>query len=149
MPRDLPFVILPEEPLVFDEMGSAVVTAPLLPAAEPVPATDSVTHALMVARETIREEGAWCPLGKGDEAVTFCAAMAVRRAAGISTTSAEYRLGEPSLSSRLWHRAMDALALGLPEGRVVVADYNDAIDTQHADILAVFDRAISLRTAGV
>lgn len=42
MPRDtvdLPFVILPEEPLVFDEMGSPAAAGPLLPAAEPVPAT--------------------------------------------------------------------------------------------------------------
>ncbi len=115
--------------------------APHRPSPPTVVAADAVTHVLIAARVILNDENAWCGHGPGDERITFCAAMAVRRAAGCSMSGG---FGYEPASSALWSAAMNDLDAQLGN-RFSVAEYNDAFTTTHADVLALFDRAIASR----
>jgi hypothetical protein len=45
------------------------------------------------------------------------------------------------------HAAQDALLAAVPPGYHLISDYNDAAETTHADILALFDSAIAREEA--
>jgi hypothetical protein len=85
---------------------------------------------LRAARAEIAEPGLWCKNAYEDG--ERCCAI---RALELATCRL---LGWPA-----FYRARQALRRALPEGFSSVIAYNDAPTTTHADILALFDRAIA------
>src|SRR6266853_5063736 len=93
---------------------------------------------LIAARELIEKPEAWCkfelarmgsvPVWSGSEDATcFCALGAIVRLLGSAT------YGSP---------VEDALDSAVPGGFACASDFNDAPTTTHADVLALYDRAI-------
>lgn len=66
------------------------------------------------------------------EACSFCTLGALRRAAGITFRN-----------SNAYTDARVAIREELPNNTVSIACYNDRVSTTHADVLGLFDRAIS------
>lgn len=85
---------------------------------------------LRAARAAIAAPGLWCKNAYEDGG--RCCAI---RALEVATC----RL----LGDAAFWRARQALRHALPEGFLSVIAYNDAPTTTHADILALFDRAIA------
>jgi hypothetical protein len=89
------------------------------------------TLALISARELIRWRWRW---GKGRWCSSLpppwqlCAAQAIHKA-------------EPDITIRI--QCLMIVSRLLPEGFLSIPQYNDHPDTTHADILALFDRAIA------
>jgi len=143
MPRDLPdlpFVILPEEPLVFDEMGSGAVAPPVDPAAEPVPATDEVLATIIAVRDFHSDPANWCNVRTFDGEIGESACII--KAAARFAPSREVR-------DLVIDALRDALPRSIREMPGQLVYFNEDRGTTHAELMAFYDRAISLRTAGV
>ncbi len=130
MPRDTvsdPYIIIPD----VEVTSCRSVEARAVPEAEPV---DEVLDALIKARAHLLDERNWCGYGAMDISATGhvsrCAVMTV----ATITQPDERQL-----------RCLDALKEHLPAGFDSIADFNDEPSTTHADILALFDRAIEAR----
>lgn len=99
----------------------------------------TVVDDLKAAREIVRT--GWCSNGLMDDQGNLCVVGALNKVAGVS-------LSGPSLkgSRRVARRdaAYDALAVHLPEEfESLLDEYNDHPGTSHADVLNLFDKALS------
>lgn len=125
MPRDF----------VDEDLGVAAVAAPRLPVQAFAPATDDVLRVLIEARELIEKPENW---HKGscfsDDKESMCAQGAIARVWLAARDDRGY-IG-------IWH----FLDRFVPAGRLA-SIYNDHPTTTHADVLALFDRAIAARRA--
>ena len=100
--------------------------------------TDDLLRTLIEARALIAKPEHWVkglPPGDG----TFCAGMAADLAAMRRDD-----LG-PAVRLALSSRTLAWLQQALPIGWIGIVAYNDRPDTSHADILALYDRAIAKR----
>ncbi|TAJ89699.1 hypothetical protein [Reyranella sp.] len=112
----------------------------VLPEAKPVE-TDSVLRLLVMARAIIADERDWSPCGAVSEGpdgrVQRCTVMACDAAYKAMATHSE-----------VMHAALHWLRAYLPpepEAADIIA-FNDDANTTHADVLALFDRAIARRS---
>jgi len=90
----------------------------------------TVKDNLIAARALIDTPERWI---KGESRIgdCFCALGAIGVVSG------------PGAEPGLWNGCHEALAHAVPNGDLYVARFNDDPDTTHADILALFDRAIA------
>lgn len=112
-------------------------------APHPSPVETPVVRVLREARAKIASEGNWCHYGAGDGQITFCAASAIKSAAGFG-------IGDKNTPDAfdLWAAGCGALKAQLPQrfmraDRASIPEFNDCPATTHADVLALFDRAIA------
>lgn len=101
----------------------------VLPAVE----TDATLRTLIAGRALLSDGRRWA---KGDYCVgdTFCVvgALGIRTDRRASRTDAQ-------------REAIFYLGAHVPKGHFRIADFNDNPTTTHADVLALFDRAIAAR----
>lgn len=134
----MPFDFDPAFAPAIEGFAPAITPAPILPVV-PLSRPDEVLNVLVKARAKIANEGDWCNSGPGDAEITFCAAVAIRVSAGFVVGG-----GPQPEAHILWSEAQSALEAVLCGFRDV-PDFNDAPTTTHADVLALFDRAIATR----
>lgn len=96
------------------------------------PATDEVLSRLVLGRARVAEATCWTKAPSQGHRGKWCAGLSVAP-------------DEDDVFDDAGVAAWNALAMALPFGAKSVPDFNDANTTTHADILALFDRAIEQR----
>lgn len=96
-------------------------------------ASDDVLRVLKAARKLIELPEDWCKSAYGFYSSPSCINGALARAAHYVD----------------WCDVRDLLAAHLPKGQKYTHAFNDDPRTTHADVLALFDRAISSRLAEI
>jgi len=88
----------------------------------------SLVKTLTEAKQKISEPSRWCKYELFDISGRCCAVGAIYKTTGENLNA--------------YHNAVDALEKGLPGIYDHVPSYNDRNGTKHADIMALYDRAI-------
>lgn len=99
--------------------------------------SDQVADDLVKARGLIDTPEKWAK-SAGDGRTCWCASTACKAVA---------REGGFNVDFLRWQLAVAALEEALPDPFEDLPEFNDAPSTSHADILALFDRAIASRRA--
>ncbi len=111
--------------------------------------TDPVLETLIAAREWLTDPAHWCQgclARSGAESVMNCVWSYETPYTSSCSVGSVFAIGA---SGDVKVTALALLKQALPKPFVLVHAFNDAPTTSHADVLALFDRAISSRRSEV